>query len=112
MVSIYSQVARDHWTRHRPRELAEMTNPETFFLNKGREIETAILAAEETLEETVSAATEYEARAGQIKQIRADATAMVLRDLLPEPEPETEETPELSPEMRDLQALKDAVYDM
>ena len=113
-MSTFRQTVRRHWQTYRPREWAALEAPEEFVQAKAREIEAAILEAEEVLEQTVPAATEYEERAGQLRQIRASATDQVLREMLPEPEPEpeVEAPPEISPQMRDLQAMRDAVYDL
>lgn len=115
-MSIFSQTVREHWTKYRPRELAAMQDPAAFFLMKGREIEVAILAEQEALEQTVPVAENYHERAGQLRQIRADATAKVLRELLPEPEPGTEpgteQVPELDPVTREILEIQQAMYDL
>ena len=110
-MNMYSPMVREHWTTHRPQEWAAMADPEAFVTTKAREIETAILVAEEALEKAVPEPTEYEAAAGRIKQIRADATAMVLAELLQEPEPGAEKTPEQTPMEKHLQEIRDLMYD-
>ncbi|MDX2557942.1 hypothetical protein, partial [Streptomyces stelliscabiei] len=72
---------------------------------------TQILKAEEALEKTVPEPTEYEEQVGRHKQIRADATAMVLAELLPEPEPGAEKAPEHTPMEQHLQEIRDLMYD-
>ncbi|WP_250293257.1 hypothetical protein [Streptomyces atroolivaceus] len=111
MTNMYSSTVREHWQTYRPQEWAAMADPETFVTEKAREIETRILVAEEALEKAVPEPTEYEAAVGRIRQIRADATAMVLADLLPEPEPRAEKAPEQTPMERHLQEIRDLMYD-
>ncbi|MFD7781578.1 hypothetical protein ACFV4Q_00455 [Streptomyces nojiriensis] len=109
---MFSKTVREHWQTYLPQEWAAMADPEAFVKAKALEIQVATLVAAEALEQTRPQPEEYEAAIGWFRQIKADATAMVLRDLLPEPEPETETVAELTPEMVELQALRDAVYDL
>ena len=111
MTNMFSPMVRDHWQTYRPKEWAAMTDPEAFVETKAREIETQILKAEEALEKTVPEPTEYEEQVGRHKQIRADATAMVLAELLPEPEPGAEKAPEQTPMEQHLQEIRDLMYD-
>ena len=90
--SRYSLIARRHWEQFRPRELARIRDPEAFFATKGRELETAMIDAQERLEQTLPPETEYQARVGQLNQIRATAEQQALAELLPPPE-EDEEPP-------------------
>lgn len=109
-MNMFSPTVREHWQTYRPKEWAAMTDPEAFVKAKAQEIETTILVAEEALEKTVPEPEEYEERVGWYKQIRADATEMVLRELLPEPEAET--APKQTPMERHLQEIRDAMYDL
>lgn len=110
-MNMFSPMVREHWQTHRPKEWAAMTDPEAFVETKAREIETRILVAEEALEKTVPEPEAYEDQIGRINQIRADATAMVLAELLPEPEPGAEKTPEQTPMEKHLQEIRDLMYD-
>ncbi|MEU1216653.1 hypothetical protein ABZ424_30485 [Streptomyces sp. NPDC005790] len=108
---MYGPTVREHWQTYRPQEWAAMADPEAFVTAKAREIETQILVVGEALEKAVPEPEAYEAAVGRIRQIRADATAMVLADLLPEPEPGAERAPEQTPMERHLQEIRDLMYD-
>lgn len=110
-MNMFSPIVREHWQTYRPQEWAATEDQEAFVTAKAREIETRILVAEEALEKTVPEPTEYEQQVGRIKQIRADATAMVLAELLPEPEPGAEKAPEQTPMEQHLQEIRDLMYD-
>lgn len=110
-MSVYSQTVREHWEKYRPRELAQMQDPEGFFRDKGREIQVAILEAEQALEEALEPEQDYQARVGQLNQIRATAEQQVLAELLPPPEEEPE-LPPLSPEMQELLAIRDELNEL
>ena len=84
----YSLIARRHWEQFRPRELATMEDPETFFARKGQELQAAVIEVQEALEETLPPETGYQERVGQLNQIRATAEQQVMTELLPPPEEE------------------------
>jgi hypothetical protein len=114
-MSTYIETVRTHWETHRPRELAQMSDPETFIRTKAQEIQVAVLQAEQDLEETLDAEPDYQARVGQLKQIRATARDQVFRELLPPPESETstatrtagQQEPALDPRLAELLAIRD-----
>jgi hypothetical protein len=82
----YARMARQHWQKFRPRELATIPDPEAFFPAKGRELEQAMITAEEALEETLPAEPDYPARVGQLKQIAATALEQATREVFGPPE--------------------------
>ena len=98
----YSLIARRHWEQFRPQELARIPDPEAFFATKGRELEAAMIELQEALEETLPPETGYEARIGQLNQIRATAEQQAMAELLPPPE-EDEEPPTSPPEPGPIQ---------
>lgn len=100
------ELLRRHWEEFRPRELAAMQDPESFFLRLGTQMEDAIEAAEESLEETLEPETEYQARVGQLRQIAATAREQVLREMLPPPEDEDDPGAPMSPEAAELAAIR------
>jgi hypothetical protein len=84
--SRYSRLVRAHWEQFRPRELARMQDPDAFFTRKGQELHEALIEAQEALETSLPAEPNYQARVGQLKQIRATAEQQVRAELLPPPE--------------------------
>lgn len=102
----YEELLRRHWAEFRPRELAAMQDPETFFLRLGTQMEEAIEAAEEDLEEALEPETDYQARVGQLRQIAATAREQVLREMLPPPEDEDASGVAMSPEAAELAAIR------
>jgi hypothetical protein len=85
-------MVRRHWEEFRPRELATIRDPEAFFARKGREIQAAAIDAQEALEAALPPEPDYQARVGQLNQIRATAEQRAMAELLPPPE-EDEEPP-------------------
>jgi hypothetical protein len=102
----YEALLRRHWEEFRPRELAAMQDPETFFRRLGTQTEEAIEAAEESLEETLEPETDYQARVGQLQQIAATAREQVLREMLPPAEDEDDQAASMSPEAAELAAIR------
>ncbi len=100
----YGTLAWSHWEKFRPRELSQMSDPPRFFTNLGQQIEQRIVELEESLEQAYPAQEDYEARIGQLNQIRADAKDQALRETLPEAEDE-QETEEIDPRMARLEEL-------
>jgi hypothetical protein len=103
----YSHLVREHWTQYRPGELAQMSDPERFFATKGMEIQQAVIAAQEALEQALEAEPDYRARVGQLNQIRADAEHQVLAQLLPPPEDQEDPPAPLSQVQVELAAIRE-----
>lgn len=104
--SQYETLLRRHWEEFRPRELAEMQDPDRHFRKLGARMSEAIAAAEEDLEETLEPETDYQARVGQLEQIRATAREQVLREMLPPPQDADSPAAPLSPESAELAAIR------
>lgn len=89
--SRYATKARAHWTRWRPRELAQISNPEAFFAELGEQVERQVdLVASDLAGQDVPGEG-YLAKVGRLRMARFDAEAQVLRDLvlLPDDPPST-----------------------
>jgi hypothetical protein len=67
-----------------------MPDPESFLQAVGRQLQTAVIEAQEALEETLPPDPDYQARVGQLNQIRATAEQQAMAQLLPSPEDEQE----------------------
>lgn len=107
MTNRYSHLVREHWTRHRPRELGQMSDPERFLTAKAAEIQHAVIEAQEALEQALEPEPTYPARVGQLNQIRADAEQQVLAELLPPPEDQQDPPAPLSPVQAELAAIRE-----
>ncbi|MFD0386469.1 hypothetical protein ACFQ2B_40445 [Streptomyces stramineus] len=90
MVSEYATTARRHWETYRPRELAQMPDPEEFFAELAVAVQERI--AELTQERMGEAMreTDHERRAGKLKAAQQMAREQALREIvLLEPEEES-----------------------
>lgn len=104
--SQYATLLRRHWEEFRPRELAQMEDPEGYFRTLGMQMGEAIAQAQEELEEALEPETDYQARVGQLQQIAATAREQVLREMLPPPETEENTAAPISPEAAELAAIR------
>src|SRR4051794_1230000 len=51
--SRYTRLVRAHWEQFRPRELAQMPDPDAFLAHKEQELHEALIEAQETLERSL-----------------------------------------------------------
>ena len=87
----YGAMARDHWTRWRPSQLAQITDPETFFTRLGETVEADIDQMATDLAGPDPAGEDYLKKLGRLRMSRFTAESIVLRDqvLLPPENPES-----------------------
>lgn len=84
----YGAQIRRHWQRHRPRELAELRDPEAFFTEQGQLADQQIQDQARKLEAQAEEPTGFLERLGRMNNARFEAEATVMRELLADPDSE------------------------
>lgn len=99
-MSYYGTMARDHWAKWRPNQLAEIADPETFFTRLGEQVEADIDQMATDLAGPDVPGEGYLAKVGRLRMARFTATEIVLRDqvLLPPENPDPSEQMEAEPD--------------
>ena len=82
----YAQLAREHWARHRPHQLALIPDERTFFTDLGQQIWERVDLLSQALEGLDIPGEGYLGKVGRLRMARFEAQAQVLRELLPEAE--------------------------
>ncbi|MFF8431130.1 hypothetical protein ACF07Y_39540 [Streptomyces sp. NPDC016566] len=80
----YGRLAQQHWQEFRPGSIAELDDPEAFFAELGSDVQDEVRvrwSAERVTALTVVGES-YLERAGRLQQMRHDAEADVLRELV------------------------------
>lgn len=95
--SRFGPQARAHWTRWRPRQLAQIPDPETFFAELGEQVEQQVDQMASDLAGQDVPGESYLAKVGRLRMARFDAEAQVLRDLVLLPAEEPPATTATSP---------------
>ena len=91
MSQTYAQLAWEHWSTHRPHQLALMADPAVFFTELGREIQERVDLLSQELEGPDVPREGYLAKVGRLQSARFDAQAQALRELLPVSERDEQE---------------------
>ncbi|MFF3957436.1 hypothetical protein ACFYY1_30120 [Streptomyces sp. NPDC001890] len=83
-VNQYGRLAQQHWQEHRPRSIAEIEKPEAFFAELGTDVqdEVRVRWTAERLASTTVVGESYLERASRLQQLRHEAEAEVLRELV------------------------------
>jgi hypothetical protein len=86
----YAVMARDHWAKWRPNQLAEISDPETFFTRLGETVEADIDQLTTDLAGADVPGEGYMGKLGRLRMARFTAESTVLREqvLLPPENPE------------------------
>jgi hypothetical protein len=80
----YGEMAREHWARMRPKELATIEDPDRFFTELGRQIEDRIVSLALELEQDTGT-DDYLANAAMMHTARRMAEDQVIREMFGEP---------------------------
>lgn len=89
----YATMARRHWEQWLPERYAQISDPDSFFSSLGQQ------AAEQIAELMLDLAgddppgEDYLTKLGRLNAARDQAREIVLREILPEPEPDTDNQP-------------------
>lgn len=78
----YARAAERHMRTYLPARYHQIDDPEAYFTQLGEEIAAQVAALEVTLAATEPAATDYLARAGQLRAARMQAEEIVFSDLV------------------------------
>ncbi|MFJ5952252.1 hypothetical protein [Streptomyces noursei] len=80
----YGRLAQRHWQEFRPGSIAEVDDPKAFFSELGRDVqdEVRLRWTAERLAAPAVAGESYLERAGRLQQLRHEAEAEVLRELV------------------------------
>ncbi|MFB6985590.1 hypothetical protein [Streptomyces sp. NPDC056304] len=80
----YGRLTQRHWQEFRPGRIAEIDDPEAFFAELGTDVqdEVRVRWTAERLTAPAVAGETYLERAGRLQQIRHEATAEVLREVV------------------------------
>jgi hypothetical protein len=101
-------MARDHWAKWRPAELAAMTDPESFFSTLGIHIADSIDALADQIAGPDPAGETYLEKVQRLRMARRDAESDLLRDALEQPEAsEDGEESDLEPDPGPLVTLEE-----
>lgn len=99
----YAEMARKHWTEVAPQRVAQMEDPQSYFLTLGQEVETQVNQIAESLEGSDLPGEGYLEKVGRLNSARMRAEEIVLSDLVwidPEEPEEGSETPSWIGQMR------------
>lgn len=92
----YATLAREYWQTHRTPQYEELTDPDVFFTELGREVERQVVDLWQQLQanNTAPAGEDYLARVGRLNTLKKSAEEIVLHDLVYlDPTPDDETTP-------------------
>ncbi|MFE9250720.1 hypothetical protein [Streptomyces sp. NPDC007088] len=80
----YGRLAERHWQTHRPGNIAELDDPETFFIALGTDVQVEVRArwTAARLAEPVVPGESYLERLGRLQQLRHETEGEVLRELV------------------------------
>ncbi|MFH0246014.1 hypothetical protein ACGRHY_27190 [Streptomyces sp. HK10] len=80
----YGRRAQQHWQEFRPGRIAEIDDPEAFFTELGIDVQDEVRSrwAAERVTAPAVAGESYLERAGRLQQLRHEAEAQVLRELV------------------------------
>ena len=78
----YATIAREAWTLHAPRRLAELESPEEFFEGLGEQIAAQVATIQDQLQRSLPADLDYLERVGQMNAMRKQAEEIALQDLV------------------------------
>ncbi|MFF9157644.1 hypothetical protein ACF1AB_36100 [Streptomyces sp. NPDC014846] len=80
----YGRLAQQHWQEFRPVSIAELDDPEAFFTELGKDVQAEVRArwTAERLSAPAVTRESYLERAGRLQQMRHEAEADVLRELV------------------------------
>ncbi len=89
----YATVARRHWQQWLPARYAQISDPDSFFSSLGQEAAERIADLMLDLAGDDPPGEGYLAKLGRLNAARGQAREIVLREILPEPEPGTGHDP-------------------
>ncbi|MFD5079582.1 hypothetical protein [Streptomyces sp. NPDC058371] len=80
----YRRLAQQHWREFRPGRITEIDDPEAFFTELGTDVQTEVRQrwTAERVAASAVAGESYLERASRLQQMRRDAEAEVLRELV------------------------------
>lgn len=91
-MSKYIALTREHWQKHRPRSYSQLKDPEAFFSSLSEEIEEQVTTRQLAIAGDDPPNESYLDKVGRLTEARVTAESDVLREMLPEPETETNPT--------------------
>lgn len=83
--SRYATLARQEWSEHLPRVVAQMDNPRAFFASLGEQVSVRLGQMYEQMSQQVPSSLPYLERVGQLKAIRKQAEELVLQEMIFDP---------------------------
>lgn len=84
MTNEYGQRIQATWTRLKPHEVEQMSDPEAFFTAKGEEVLDLIAVRTQELADQEPQAQTYTAEVRRLKTLRMEAESQVMREKLDE----------------------------
>jgi hypothetical protein len=81
-MSGYEAMLREHWELHRPGELAGMTDPDSFFSDLSRQVQSQVEELAEQIAGPARPGEQYRDRLGRLREARMSAESDVLRQVL------------------------------
>ena len=89
----YGAQAQRHWRTHLPARYRALTDPEAFFGEMGEQIAEQVQQVAKDLAGPDPAGESYLDKVGRLNMARLTAEAQVLRETLPAPESDAQNTP-------------------
>lgn len=89
----YAVLARRHWEQWLPERYAQIPDPDSFFSTLGQEAASQIADLMMDLAGDDPPGEDYLTKTGRLNAARSQAQEIVLREILPEPEPGTQDNP-------------------
>ncbi len=90
----YGAIARRHWQRWLPGRYAQISDPDSYFSTLGQEAALEIADLMMDLAGDDPPGEDFLTKTGRLSAARNQAQEIVLREILPEPEPETQDGPQ------------------
>jgi hypothetical protein len=82
VMSGYEAMLREHWRLHRSGELAGMTDPDSFFSDLSRQVQSQVEELAEEIAGPTRPGEKYQARLGRLREARMSAESDVLRQVM------------------------------
>ena len=110
-MNFYATMARDHWAKWLPKQLAELPDPEAFFAQLGEKVAADIDQMATDLAGPDPGGEDYLTKVGRLRMARFTAKEIVLRDqvLLPPESPHSQSSPEGLEDYRDFDEEPDSL---
>lgn len=82
----YGAIAHAHWQKYLPAQYSRLSDPQSFFEDKGQEIEARVEELSQAIAGDDPPGESYLAKAGRLKEAQLTAESEALKELLPVPE--------------------------